>query len=45
MKLGIGFYRHMLTDENFRFARQCGCTHVIAHLVDYFQGGQLHGTD
>ncbi|MCC6126550.1 MAG: mannonate dehydratase [Pirellulales bacterium] len=45
MKLGIGFYRHMLKDENFRFARQCGCTHVVAHLVDYFQGGQLHGTD
>ncbi len=45
MKLGIGFYRHMLTDENFRFARQCGCTHVVAHLVDYFSSGQLHGTD
>jgi mannonate dehydratase len=30
----------MLTPENFRFARQCGCTHVIVHLVDYFhQGG------
>jgi mannonate dehydratase len=26
----------MLTPENFRFARQCGCTHVVAHLVDYF---------
>jgi mannonate dehydratase len=36
MKLGLGLYRHMLTPENFRFARQCGCTHVIAHLVDYF---------
>ncbi len=40
MKLGLGLYRHMLTPENFRFARQCGCTHVIVHLVDYFhQGG------
>ena len=40
MKLGLGLYRHMLAPENFRFARQCGCTHVIAHLVDYFhQGG------
>lgn len=30
----------MLTPENFRFARQCGCTHLIVHLVDYFhQGG------
>jgi mannonate dehydratase len=26
----------MLTPENFRFARQCGCTHAIVHLVDYF---------
>ncbi len=40
MKLGLGLYRHMLTPENFRFARQCGCTHLIIHLVDYFhQGG------
>ena len=37
MKLGLGLYRHMLTPENFRFARQCGCTHVIVHLVDYFR--------
>lgn len=26
----------MLTDENFRFARQCGATHLVIHLVDYF---------
>ncbi len=39
MKLGLGLYRHMLTVENFRFARQCGCTHVIIHLVDYFRQG------
>ena len=37
MKLGLGLYRHMLTPENFRFARQCGCTHLIVHLVDYFK--------
>jgi mannonate dehydratase len=29
----------MLTRENFRFARQCGATHIVAHLVDYFRGG------
>lgn len=45
MKLGLGLYRHTLTRDNFRFARQCGCTHVVAHLVDYFQGGQVHGSD
>lgn len=35
MKLGIGLYRHMLTPAHFRFARQIGCSHVVAHLVDY----------
>src|SRR3974377_212429 len=39
MKLGLGLYRHMLTRENFQFARQAGATHIVAHLVDYFQGG------
>jgi mannonate dehydratase len=39
MKLGLGLYRHMLTRENFRFARQTGATHIVAHLVDYFRGG------
>ena len=29
----------MLTPEYFAFARQAGCTHVIAHLVDYFNQG------
>ncbi len=36
MKLGFGFYRHMLNDEHYRFARQCGATHAVVHLVDYF---------
>jgi mannonate dehydratase len=40
MKLGLGLYKHMLTAENFRFAKQCGCTHIIAHLVDYFAGAR-----
>src|SRR4051812_3485810 len=38
MKLGIGLYRHMLTRENFQFARQAGATHLVVHLVDYFKG-------
>jgi mannonate dehydratase len=45
VKLGLGLYRHMLTAENFRFARQCGCSHVIAHLVDYFKQGEDHDTE
>ena len=45
MKIGLGLYKHMLTADNYRFARQLGCTHIVAHMVDYFQGGQLHGTD
>lgn len=36
MKVGLGLYRHMLTDRNFAFAKQCGVTHIVAHLVDYF---------
>ncbi len=39
MKLGIGLYRHLLTPENYRFARQAGATHVVVHLVDYFKSG------
>ena len=33
MKLGLGLYRHMLTPENFRFARQAGAIHIVAHLT------------
>lgn len=44
MKLGLGLYRHMLTRENFLFARQAGATHIVAHLVDYFRG-EGHGSD
>ncbi len=39
MKLGLGLYRHMLTEDNLRFARQAGATHIVAHLVDYFSAG------
>ena len=39
MKLGLGLYRHMLSREYYDFARQAGCTHVIIHLVDYFNQG------
>ena len=38
MKLGLGLYRDSLTDDNFRFARQAGVTHLVIHLVDYFAG-------
>ncbi len=37
MKLGLGLYRQMLTPENFRFAKQAGATHIVAHLTDYFK--------
>src|SRR5215471_2400612 len=45
MKLGLGLYRHMLTRENFQFARQAGATHIVAHLVDYFRGGSRNPRD
>ena len=38
MKLGLGLYRDLLTDDNFRFARQAGCSHIVAHLTNYFAG-------
>ena len=39
MKVGLRLYRYMLTRENYDFARQAGCTHVIVHLVDYSKKG------
>ncbi|MGA7920714.1 MAG: mannonate dehydratase [Candidatus Acidiferrales bacterium] len=39
MKIGLGLYRHMLTRDCYDFARQAGCTHVVVHLVDYFNQG------
>jgi hypothetical protein len=39
MKIGLGLYRHMLTRDYYNFARQAGCTHVVVHLVDYFNQG------
>ncbi|NLX95363.1 MAG: TIM barrel protein [Rhodopirellula sp.] len=35
MKLGFGLYRHQLNQDSYRFARQCGATHLVVHLVDY----------
>ncbi|HVG98252.1 MAG TPA: mannonate dehydratase [Chloroflexota bacterium] len=32
MKIGIGLYPQLLTRENFKFVRQAGATHVVAHL-------------
>ena len=36
IKLGFGLYRHMLDEEHYKFAKQCGATHLVIHLVDYF---------
>jgi mannonate dehydratase len=40
MKLGLGLYRHQLNRDHYRFARQCGCTHLVIHLVDYFKSSR-----
>lgn len=37
LKLGIGLYRHLLTRDNFKFAKQAGCTHLIVHLAEYYK--------
>ncbi len=36
MKLGLGLYQHQLNKAHYDFAKQCGCTHLVVHLVDYF---------
>ena len=35
IKVGFGFYHHMLNSGTMQFARQCGATHAVVHLVDY----------
>lgn len=47
MKLGLGLYRNMLNKDYYKFAKQCGCTHIVVHLVDYFNNevGVLPTTD
>ena len=42
MKLGFGLYRHQLNDDHFRFARQCGASHLVIHMVDYFRSSRLN---
>jgi mannonate dehydratase len=44
MKLGLGLYRHQLNKQEYQFARQCGCTHVVIHLVDYFRSSRSNRT-
>ena len=45
MELGLGLYKHMLTGDNYRFARQAGATAIVAHLVDYFRQGDGNPDD
>jgi len=46
MKLGLGLYHHMLDKTHFNFAKQCGCSHLVVHLVDYFnRGSQINNND
>jgi mannonate dehydratase len=45
MKLGLGLYRHMLKREYYDFARQAGCSHLVVHLVDYFNQGTQNPRD
>ena len=45
IKLGFGLYRHQLTADNLAFARQAGATHVVVHLVDYFNQAKERNPD
>jgi len=38
MKLALGLHRSQISRDNFRFARQAGCTHLVLHLVERRQG-------
>ncbi|MHA1548949.1 MAG: mannonate dehydratase [Alphaproteobacteria bacterium] len=40
-KLGLGLYAHMLDEDHYRFAKQCGASHVVLHLVDYLADSEL----
>lgn len=31
MKIGLGLYSDMFTRTNYQFARQAGCSHIVAH--------------
>src|SRR5271167_1607586 len=44
MKIGLGLYKRFLTQDNLRFARQVGATHIVAHLTDYFADARLPQT-
>jgi mannonate dehydratase len=39
IKLGLGLYKSLLNDNNFRFAKQCGASDIVVQLVDYVKGG------
>lgn len=43
MKLGLGLYRQMLNKDYYRFAKQAGCTHIVVHLVDYYNAIEKEG--
>ncbi|MFA6561382.1 MAG: mannonate dehydratase [Verrucomicrobiia bacterium] len=45
MKLGLGFHRDRISRDNFRFARQAGCTHVVVHLVERLREGLPSSAD
>lgn len=45
MHLGLGLYRHQLTEDNFAFAEQLGCSHLIIHLANYYSKEIVTATD
>lgn len=41
MNLGLGLYKDLLKKTNYEFARQTGCTHIVAHLANYYTDGSI----
>ncbi|WIY54467.1 mannonate dehydratase [Devosia sp. YIM 151766] len=35
MQIGLGLYRHLLTPDNYTFARQMGVEQIVVHLENY----------
>jgi mannonate dehydratase len=42
MKIGLGLYRHLLTPDNFTFAKQLGVEQIVVHLENYLADEVTH---
>lgn len=43
MQIGLGLYRHLLTADNYKFARQLGVEQIVVHLENYLSSAEEGG--